>query len=214
MDALLPRDWGRKSHFSSKWSFLLFWKVSLNQTKGGAIVVYSPVVISTFNELTGVVDWRNECQRWFITHLSGWNFVSETTARTKSPLDLRELPYRESGHSSCNMKRNCNIIVGRDSSNPWEKTTTCSNCKSSSSNILLALGVWFFSWSGSGTFAISQILLLAHLPQKEAFVEKQKGRICFSFLSFFLSTSGVSGLNAPSFIVIFFLTQLANNWTF
>lgn len=61
---LWPRDWGRKTHSSSKWSFLLFWKVSLNQMEGEAIVVYSPVVISTFNELTGVVDWRNGCQRW------------------------------------------------------------------------------------------------------------------------------------------------------
>ena len=83
------------SYFSEKYPWI--------KRKGGAIAVYSPVVISTFNALTGVVDWRNGCQRWFIIHLSGWNFVSETTARTKSPLDLCELPYRESRHSSCNI---------------------------------------------------------------------------------------------------------------
>ena len=144
---------------------------------------------------------------------SGWNFVSETPARTKSPLDLRELPYRESGRSSCNMNSNCNIIVGRDSSNPWEKQELPAQTASHPHQISSWRLAYDFSagqWSGSRTFAISLILLLAHLPQKEAFVEKQTGRICFSFFEFFLSTSGVSGLNAPSFIVIFLLTQLAN----
>lgn len=180
-------------------------------------MVYSPVVISTFNELTGVVDWRNGCQRWFINiyyppvrpELCQWNHSTyEITSGSSWTALSRIRPLVMQHEEELQHHRWQRFIQSMG------KTTTCSNCKSSSSNILLALGVWFFSWSGSRTFAISQILLLAHLPQKEAFVEKQKGRICFSFFEFFLSTSGVSGLNAPSFIVCFFLTQLANSWTF